>query len=68
MVDGASRRDGEAPPGASEFAVLFPFVATAWKNLLFYGDNLDVLRKEIGTDSIDLIYLDPPFNSKRATT
>jgi adenine specific DNA methylase Mod len=30
---------------------------------LYYGDNLDVLRTEIGTDSIDLIYLDPPFNS-----
>lgn len=31
---------------------------------LYYGDNLDVLRKHIATDSIDLIYLDPPFNSK----
>lgn len=30
---------------------------------LFYGDNLDVLREHIGDDSIDLIYLDPPFNS-----
>lgn len=32
-------------------------------NLLFYGDNLDVLRRHIGDESVDLIYLDPPFNS-----
>lgn len=32
-------------------------------NKLFYGDNLDVLRNEIATESVDLIYLDPPFNS-----
>jgi site-specific DNA-methyltransferase (adenine-specific) len=32
-------------------------------NVLFCGDNLDVLRKEIGAESVDLIYLDPPFNS-----
>src|SRR5579871_3763095 len=33
------------------------------RNVLFCGDNLDVLRKEIGAESVDLIYLDPPFNS-----
>ena len=32
---------------------------------LFYGDNLDVLRENINDESVDLIYLDPPFNSKR---
>ena len=32
-------------------------------NKLFYGDNLDVLRDHIAGDSVDLIYLDPPFNS-----
>jgi site-specific DNA-methyltransferase (adenine-specific) len=32
---------------------------------LFYGDNLDVLRKQIATESVDLCYIDPPFNSKR---
>jgi len=31
---------------------------------LFYGDNLDVLRDKIETETIDLIYLDPPFNSQ----
>lgn len=30
---------------------------------LYYGDNLDVLREHIATASVDLIYLDPPFNS-----
>ena len=32
-------------------------------NHLYYGDNLDVLRNEIGDETVDLIYLDPPFNS-----
>ena len=34
-----------------------------WKNALHYGDNLDVLRDAIDDASVDLIYLDPPFNS-----
>jgi len=33
-------------------------------NILYYGDNLDILRKYFPDDSVDLIYLDPPFNSK----
>jgi len=32
-------------------------------NQLFFGDNLDVLRQHIKDESVDLIYLDPPFNS-----
>ncbi|GAA4752473.1 hypothetical protein GCM10023264_19250 [Sphingomonas daechungensis] len=32
-------------------------------NKLFYGDNLDVLREHIASESVDLIYLDLPFNS-----
>ena len=32
-------------------------------SLLFYGDNLDVLRDHVADESVDLIYLDPPFNS-----
>lgn len=32
-------------------------------NLLYYGDNLEVLRRHIDDESIDLVYLDPPFNS-----
>ena len=32
-------------------------------NALYYGDNLAVLRDSVATESVDLIYLDPPFNS-----
>lgn len=32
-------------------------------NKLYYGDNLDVLRRHIRDESVDLVYLDPPFNS-----
>ncbi len=34
-------------------------------NILYFGDNLEILRKYIPDNSIDLIYLDPPFNSKK---
>ncbi len=34
-----------------------------WQNKLYFGDNLDILRKHIADESVDLIYLDPPFNS-----
>ena len=33
-------------------------------NTLYYGDNLTVLHEHIADESVDLIYLDPPFNSK----
>jgi DNA modification methylase len=33
-------------------------------NALYYGDNLAVLRNDIASESVDLIYLDPPFNSQ----
>jgi site-specific DNA-methyltransferase (adenine-specific) len=35
-------------------------------NHLYYGDNLDILQRYIATESIDLVYLDPPFNSNRS--
>ena len=35
------------------------------KNKLYYGDNLEVLRDYIADQSVDLIYLDPPFNSRQ---
>lgn len=34
-------------------------------NELYYGDNLDVLRRKVAAESVDLCYIDPPFNSKR---
>jgi site-specific DNA-methyltransferase (adenine-specific) len=36
-----------------------------WKNQLYYGDNLDVLERYVKDDSVDLVYLDPPFNSRQ---
>ena len=35
-----------------------------WQNKLYFGDNLEILRDHVGEESVDLIYLDPPFNSK----
>jgi site-specific DNA-methyltransferase (adenine-specific) len=35
------------------------------KNFLYCGDNLEVLRKCVESESVDLVYIDPPFNSKR---
>ncbi len=35
------------------------------KNQLYYGDNLEVLRRYVGDASVDLVYLDPPFNSRQ---
>jgi site-specific DNA-methyltransferase (adenine-specific) len=32
-------------------------------NTLYYGDNLDILRRYVADESVDLVYLDPPFNS-----
>ncbi len=34
------------------------------KSILYYGDNLKVLRENVKDESVDLIYLDPPFNSQ----
>lgn len=33
------------------------------QNFLYYGDNLDVLRRYVKDETVDLVYLDPPFNS-----
>lgn len=48
-----SRRPGSSRPLALQ------------DDVLFYGDNLDILRRHVPDESIDLIYLDPPFNSKK---
>jgi site-specific DNA-methyltransferase (adenine-specific) len=36
------------------------------RNTLFYGDNLPILRQHLADESVDLVYLDPPFNSNRS--
>jgi DNA modification methylase len=38
---------------------------TAQKNQLYYGDNLEVLKLHIKDESVDLVYLDPPFKSRQ---
>jgi hypothetical protein len=62
-------------PTVKRLAVLFPTWprnvaavvvssrAMDWKNKLYFGDNLNILRERVLDASIDLIYLDPPFNS-----
>jgi site-specific DNA-methyltransferase (adenine-specific) len=35
-------------------------------NLLYYGDNLDILRRYVKDETVDLVYLDPPFNSNQS--
>jgi|SRR5579884_59589 site-specific DNA-methyltransferase (adenine-specific) len=35
------------------------------ENFLYYGDNLDILRRYIRDETVDLVYLDPPFNSNQ---
>src|SRR6266550_377616 len=34
-------------------------------NVLYYGDNLEILRLHIKDETVDLVYLDPPFNSEQ---
>lgn len=36
------------------------------RNTLFYGDNLPILREHTAAESVDLVYLDSPFNSNRS--
>ena len=35
------------------------------ENVLYYGDNLDILRRYVQDESVDLVYLDPPFKSNQ---
>ena len=38
-------------------------MTTTWQNKLHFGDNLLILRDSVPDESVDLVYLDPPFNS-----
>jgi hypothetical protein len=58
---GPARRPRRAPALPRQ-AGLPPMLPSA----LWYGANLDVLRRHVGDESVDLVYLDPPFNSNRA--
>ena len=41
----------------------YAFANMDGKNKLYFGDNLKILREYVPDASVDLIYLDPPFNS-----
>jgi DNA modification methylase len=60
------RSDGGQLPAAREGGVVSKSGngANASANKLHFGDNLDVLRNRVKDESIDLVYLDPPFNSQ----
>ena len=51
----------EGEVGAGRFAAMARAPERQHANALYYGDNLDVLRRDIPTESVDLVYLDPPF-------
>ncbi|HXF62682.1 MAG TPA: DNA methyltransferase [Caldilineaceae bacterium] len=59
------RPDGPIPMPASAPSRSQQPTSTAGRNRLYYGDNLPILREHIADASVDLIYLDPPFNSNR---
>lgn len=61
------RSSPKALPGASSSVLaLRRETLFTMTNRLFYGDNLDVLRNHVADGSVDLVYLDPPFNSNRS--
>lgn len=33
---------------------------------LYFGDNLEIMRRHVAAESVDLVYLDPPFNSNQS--
>jgi hypothetical protein len=52
----------EGLPSEGENRLTMTDLAT---NVLYYGDNLDILRRYLPDATVDLVYLDPPFNSNR---
>jgi site-specific DNA-methyltransferase (adenine-specific) len=60
---GASRRTRFAKSAALRHTANRNRAALFMTNQLYYGDNLGVLREHIADASVDLVYLDPPFNS-----
>ena len=62
MFELSTVRQGQYTPPAS-FA--HGEIDMSAANCLYFGDCLEVMREDIPAESVDLIYLDPPFNSKR---
>jgi hypothetical protein len=61
-----ARADSDAPVSAIPCSRVLRTCTVAAVNLLYSGDNLPVLREHVADATIDLIYLDPPFNTCRA--
>jgi len=51
------------PIGDMRQTFCLSWAGTGAINKLYFGDNLDVLREKVKDESVDLVYLDPPFNS-----
>jgi site-specific DNA-methyltransferase (adenine-specific) len=62
---GGGARERGAPPVYFTTAPLRRTIAYTVSNALYYGDNLAVLRRHLQDASVDLVYLDPPFQSGR---
>ena len=58
-LDGAGARRPSRIAGAD--GVCFNWAAMT--NTLYYGDNLEILCEHVPDESVDLVFLDPPFNS-----
>lgn len=56
----------KAPFEAFRYSGVASQLPLGFINTLYFGDNLEVLRRHVATESVDLIYLDPPFNSNRS--
>ncbi len=61
-MDGSLKVSEESSVGIMRTRYSMP--TENWKNKLYFGDNLGILREHVADESVDLIYLDPPFNSK----
>ena len=61
----ASLRKQAASGGWERHKKKPPAESGAPPSTLYYGDNLDVLRRHVKDESVDLVYLDPPFNSNQ---
>ncbi len=46
--------------------VCYASAGMSWKTRLYFGDNLRILREYVADASVDLTYLDPPFNCSRS--
>jgi 16S rRNA G966 N2-methylase RsmD len=53
----------DQPPLTAATIVVVCSGAMDWKNKLYFGDNVEILRREVPDASVGLIYLDPPFDS-----